>query len=266
MKVCVIGNSHLGALKLARDQGIADTNGAALTFFGSHAGTLRSLKLQDNCLVSDDPDVQKWLAFTSGGQTRIDPSLFDAVLVLGCGYGLGRAASVYRSHRLPAHRTSADQELISEAALAAAVADILANTIGLRVMRLVKRAAPGKPVAFLPDPIPAKSIIRGDAPWLAAHDTLAMFHGLFKSSRKAVAKMVHVVRQPLDTIEQGFTAPQFTAGSVKMLPGFVQKHNADEPYHMNAQYGARILTQVLSTFLPSAPNQALASSQSSSTA
>jgi len=96
MKICIIGNSHVAALKLAWenhfDKRCKKDND--ITFFASRGKSLRSLKLENNKLIPDSEHLKKNLRATSGGKSFIDLASYDVFLL----YGL--ATQPYYKHGL----------------------------------------------------------------------------------------------------------------------------------------------------------------------
>ncbi|PLX82835.1 MAG: hypothetical protein C0617_13265 [Desulfuromonas sp.] len=85
MKVCIIGNSHTGALKRAWDT-FFDSNFKNifdLTFFASRAQRLEGLKIEGTKLIPQNEYLKENLKFTSGGKPYVDLSLYDVFLVYG---------------------------------------------------------------------------------------------------------------------------------------------------------------------------------------
>jgi hypothetical protein len=236
MRLCVIGNSHVGALKLGCSDG-------DVTFFASHARTLRTLYPKDGCLVSDQPDVRKWLAFTSGGQDSIRVADYDAFLIAGCGLGLPTLGMMYETHRLSKHATGGEQ-IISAAALEQAVAGLVRYSLATRVADLVRQLTDA-PIAILPDPLPAPWIVQKHQPWLADEDIRRTLTTLY---REQVVQIPHpVLEQPASTVDGDFTKEEFSRGSLKLLE-YNRRHAQDEPYHMNADYGAAAMADAIEYF------------------
>src|ERR1700726_4363476 len=140
MRVCVIGNSHVAALKLGWTQVRTTYPKVEITFF-AHAGLfINYLKLEDSCLVPTTEDLRKAIAFTSGGQDRIRPEAFDCFLI----YALTAKPAFARS-----------SQFYSAACVKALANNLVANTASTRLLRELKE-------------ITAKRIHVGHDPLLAA--------------------------------------------------------------------------------------------------
>ena len=85
-RVCFIGNSHVGAIKMAvhdlKGNGILD--GVDVSIFGSYRDSLKTAKIGDGYLFSDDQIVQKNFHWTSGGSSKVKVCEYDEIFfVLG---------------------------------------------------------------------------------------------------------------------------------------------------------------------------------------
>ena len=89
MKICIIGNSHVGALKRAWEKHFdwAETKKVSITFFAARGRKLNRLKYKDGMLIAKTEQLKKMLSFTSGGESFIDLNAYDVLLL----YGLGTA-------------------------------------------------------------------------------------------------------------------------------------------------------------------------------
>lgn len=232
MRLCVIGNSHVGALKL----GCSAEN---VRFFGSHAATLKTLKSRDGQLVSDDPDVRHWLSITSGGLHYVPVNEYDAFIIVGCGLGFSSTSSIYAAHRLAEH-TTAGEQVISNAALQCAVKGRVTQSLARRIADLVRQLTKAD-IAILPEPLPAKSVVQKQ-PWLKSNAIRQM---LFELYREHLALVPHpILEQPSHTFVEHFTRTEFARGSLKMLQDSTP-HPEAEPYHMNAEYGSAVMSEAL---------------------
>jgi len=67
MKLCIIGNSHLAAIKLGWDQVGAEFPWLQPQFFGARADALLDLHAEGGRLVPATPDLAAKIAYVSGG-------------------------------------------------------------------------------------------------------------------------------------------------------------------------------------------------------
>lgn len=83
MKLCIIGSSHTGSLKQGFEIVGPEFLGVSPVFFSSLGRSLRTLRVRNGTLVSNDPKVSRRLSVTSGGLDCIDPDVYDAFLIYG---------------------------------------------------------------------------------------------------------------------------------------------------------------------------------------
>jgi len=88
MRICVLGNSHAGALKLGWDMLRSHYPGVEMTFFAAQGGAMKGLAVDGDHLVTADETLAARIAYTSGGLSRVDLRSYDAFLVLGLGFSL----------------------------------------------------------------------------------------------------------------------------------------------------------------------------------
>lgn len=226
MRLCVLGNSHVAALKLGY-------RGNDAIFFASPSRTLRTLQPQAGELISTDPDVRRRLAKSSGGTESIRVADFDAFLVVGCVLGFASATGIYKSHRLSRHVEDGEQ-VISEAALRKAAHGLIAQSLARRLADLL-RSIGARNVAIVPEPLPTATVVSA-RPWLANEEIGTTLMEVYLHS---LADVPHeLIEQPAHTKLGMFTRREFSNPSG---PGSTQ---FCEPYHMNGYYGAEVMAQV----------------------
>lgn len=86
MKICILGNSHIGSLKRAWDLIEKNYPSVSITFFGGRSNTLSELYSEKNKLVTDSKKLKNSFEFTSGGVSEVEESLYDVFLVYGLGF------------------------------------------------------------------------------------------------------------------------------------------------------------------------------------
>ena len=83
MRIAVLGDSNVAALKTAWE-GMAESHpGTYLTFFASRADGLSGLMAEGFALVAEDAALRGNLKFTSGGLDRIVPGDYDLLVIYG---------------------------------------------------------------------------------------------------------------------------------------------------------------------------------------
>ncbi len=85
MRLCVLGNSHVGALKRAADEVCLQNPDLRLGFFAARSNQTRDMTIRDGRYCPTSPALADQLALTSGGLRDIDPAAWDAYLIYGFG-------------------------------------------------------------------------------------------------------------------------------------------------------------------------------------
>jgi hypothetical protein len=81
--ICVVGNSHAACFKRAWEQLKSEFRDVCLTFFAHRGAELSALEARGSLLVPTNPGLQDAIRHTSGGRSEIDPSIYDAMLLVG---------------------------------------------------------------------------------------------------------------------------------------------------------------------------------------
>jgi hypothetical protein len=242
-RVCVIGNSHLNAVKLGWE--LLRPTGFQPTFFGSHANALRELRVEGVFLVPASEDVAKWLSITSGGKTRIDLTEFDRVLLVGLGSALFPFLKLYSTHRLAEHAGPEwEFGLVTEACLQRTVHDRLSAGLAFSTARKIRRISQIQ-VLLIPDPIPSEPILQSEewGPLWSHREACRFFFQTYSNAMENIARDVgiSVLRQPEETLRDGITKLEFSEGSTRLHEAPGVRHPEGEFHHMNARYGAVVL-------------------------
>lgn len=231
MRLCVIGNSHLAAIRLGWDTVAPEFPWLQMTFFGARADGLRDLQVKGGRLVPGTADLADKLAYTSGGLTEIDPAQYDAALLVGMNY----------IPTMPAHAglSQAVRALVARAAYDASLA-------GLVFARL-RAAAPQLPVHVMPNPL------RRRVPGAEAAQAVVPYAVRLADFRRGLGEgPVHVVGQPPETlVDDLYTADAYGIGAVALDQGRgARAKNDDDVSHMNHDYGVLMLRHWLPGLAP----------------
>lgn len=229
MKICVIGNSHVGSLKRAWDLIAPSFSEIKLTFFAHRAEGLSGLRIDEEKLVAGDESLKKALEFTSGGSGKIDPVSFDCFLL----YGLG-AQSYFK---VPS--------VFSEQVINASFNDVARHTLSFQILILLREIT-DKPIYIGHTPLKAavknKNISDNVELYLEGISMINDgFYQLFD------AKLVH---QPCVTIVNGgYTNIDYTKSSKRLAVGYSnddELHPGHEVVHMNDVFGRIWLEEFIS--------------------
>jgi hypothetical protein len=225
MKICIIGNSHIGALKRAWDNNEwQQCNAIELTFFGDRGNGLKDLIVENNVLKAGSARLEKALEFTSCGASSIYPQNYDAYLV----YGLGAKRFILNPYKP-----------YSAAVIYCAVNDHLKNTLSYKTLLKIREVS-DKKIFVGHNPLPAlKGKLNDTSP--AEYN-----FGLDCINKLGYSKInAQMIPQPNQTIANGrFTLPEFSKGSKRLSIGVRNDdeiHPDSDTGHMNDDFGRKWL-------------------------
>ena len=220
MKVCIIGNSHIGSLKRAWDNLKDDYKNIDIIFFGSTGDSLSELEISDFKLVSKSEEINKNLILTSGTDGEISPLDYDHLLI----YGLGLQNFVIGK-----------EPFYSKDVIEAAFNDCIKESLLYKIFILIRE-------------ISDQHIYVGHSP-LSAADQIKS-EGPSEEYLNAVKKLNHnffnlhnseLLFQPFQTIVNGAkTHKDYSKNSLRLFPnkqGDLVKHPGDDKIHMNEDFG-----------------------------
>lgn len=247
-KVCIIGNSHLGAFKLALDgeqiEGVSDRY--EFDTFGSIRASLLQTEIKTGKLVPTRDDVAKNFEKTSGGQSEIKLADYDAFVI------------AVRNSPFWIRPFLSDTDIVpvSERMIQAIHADFLKDW-SIDFTRTLARAAPKARVFFVGRPLNSDKdfVAKRVLPQLKGEDgagASAIKDQILLRLRQAVRDMpvaenVTLVRPPDHLLDrhQLFTKSEYARGAVKADTGLRQVFKADDTQHMNGDYGREMLVHML---------------------
>lgn len=224
MKLCVIGNSHIGAMKLAYDAIGSAKLGAELTFFGARGNSITELRIRNGNLrpAFRNRELRGFLKMTSNGLSKIDPNKYDSFLCIGLSKNVGKLVSVL-------------EYPYSKQAQNCSIVDYWKESDLTKLVRLISTAT-------------NKPIYVGHNPLLARADSSAKnvkgYEKFIELSNSLVFETLNAIllNQPHETIVNGRnTDVVYTKGSQRLAVGLKNdsfKHPENEIRHMNENYGA----------------------------
>ncbi len=243
-RVCILGNSHLAAVKLglelARAQDLLE--GVDCDSFGARSMAIADTRIEDGCLVPANEAVARSFAWTSGGLPRIALDSYDAIYLVA-----GRSPhSVLRyapSGLLPPPSRGVYR------AVAQGWAEGWAGRLGQAIARATRAA-----VIFVGEPEPALPAERVggfrallDAAGRPDPTKLGPLRAIKAAIAEAVAATPHafaaIATPPpacLDALGV-FTRSEFRRGAVRLTPGLGEAQPEDDRIHMNGAYGLELL-------------------------
>lgn len=225
MRVCIIGPSHIAALRSAERNGLASLGRHDVTYMGHEVKVFRHLAFRDGRLFFDCPDTRM---LAEDLKAEADLADFDALFFHGIGPRLSRL-----QERLA--KNGVDLAAMSSAMRAKALERAFGGEM-FQVLRAVRDRFDGPILVSSKPEHAAPADTEVDA--LDALD-LEPLAGIIGTTLHGMG--FHYLPQPAETIVKGrFTRPEYAEGSWKTL-GESRPGKKVDIWHMNEKYGAVIL-------------------------
>ena len=264
-RVCLIGNSHLAALRDALTRNPDAWPDVAFTCVGGHGETLLETQCVDGVLRPQTQDARE--AFEQfGGVSEVVLDGFDAVVVAGCQVACARAGALYRRARwygLPSMATCRDWgggpwALVSEPGFAATLRDMLQETLGLRLLARLRAGSNARLFLASQPRLTSQVRTQSDHPLSINNHIIAAGDGAAVSAifESTVTKLVSelgatFLSQPSQTITDDLlTADPFTVGAVRLTRAGRSPQPREDLLHANATYGRLVLDQIAAQLTP----------------
>jgi hypothetical protein len=224
MKLAILGNSHTAALLHAPRADASLISGLEITFFASIGRTMENFALEAGQLVPQTDDLRQSLITTSRGSDRIDPSLFDQVLIVGLGFNM------------PAIDTR-----LSQAVRDAVLRNGVEGSVAWKLASMIRNVS-DVPILASHTPLRAADVSQRFEATLKncmSYDAMIARSQMFWD-----AVQVQVLTQPpITRYRDILTQRSFSRGS-RGLRGVGLEHDDTDRSHMNAEYGAIYLRQL----------------------
>jgi hypothetical protein len=253
-KICMIGNSHVAAMRLAWDKVAADYPTVDAHIYGAHARNLVSVQADaQKELRFDGPPLWSFRAGDEPGRARSIPlGGCDAIVIVGCDFGPTCVFRTYKRYHFAGLKGRRKQALTRDyfkrgvaAAVDESAAGVLAKTI---------RAVVGVPVLLVPAPLPAES---GFAdfdktkmePYRAAQeagDGQNLMEIYDELCGDLDAGGLHVIRQPEITKASPLSSLQrYSDNSTRLRADDDALHPENDYFHMNEEYGSLVWAEII---------------------
>ncbi len=246
--MCVVGDSHVGALKLAFERKSDPALGWHVDFFGAAHDGIGRVALSGGTLFATEETVREAFLATSGGTEGIDVAAYDGFLVVSGGLSFGILVRRICSTHLPAALGDRERFPISLPCLEACLMQSMDRGAAMRVSRLV-RSVSAVPVLFVPAPRPAAAI--RDHPDPDVRNIMAA--PVLGFLRPAYDRVLHtlseaagigVLAQPPETVEDlYYTRDRYRENGVNVRGR--RKDPRTNYGHMNGDYGALVLAAAI---------------------
>ncbi len=243
LRLLLIGNSHLAALKLGWDKIADQYPDVKCDFFGGPANWIEGAVFEHGTIKVTVPLWAEKVAVITGGPTRVELAEYDAIAFIGLNFGL--APYMGKLSRLTLHDLGPAKgkfQIVSKSCLRQLFSDIIAGTLAFRWASMIAEAS-GKPVFLIPQPLSSEARLEHDAS-LRRHPNFkaqaAAWLAAFQSAARTLtaAKGLTLIEQPASTLAfPGFTRAELSRNSVSLLNN---KHTELEFNHMNTTYGIEL--------------------------
>lgn len=246
----MIGNSHLAAPKLAWEAFAQETGAAEPDFYGSARDTMLATTVENGRLVAlSDTVARNFMA--SAGRDSIALEEYEGFIVISSTLGLRSLVAILHQHARCGEARET-RYVASDAAISAAFDDMVFQSAGGHVARLLRRAT-DKPVWLVDRPQPGVGILTAKTAMADAFTTLntpesrSALGGLLQRQRdKVEAEGIATLRQPADTLQDGWLTLERFSQDARKLHG-ATAYDAEDHFHMNATYGAALLRSIWPT-------------------
>ena len=278
MKIALIGNSHIACVKLAYENATLDLRERLnITFFGAPGSGLADLKLKSKTLLTNNEDLRKQLAMTSGGLEKIDLDHYDAIILMGMYFSFSKQViPLFANHTTKDlfRRGYTRFHLMSNELLKLAAYDALNNTLLVSLARKIESVVPHIPLIAITEPCypsrflsikttqnKQKKAENSHAARIQEHEIskglcdlnlIENIYSIFIESASELGKRqaFKILFQPSETFNPtGFTKDNFNIGGVGINKVDPQRRNKDF-FHMNEEYGELLIKQLLDATNP----------------
>ena len=249
--LCVIGNSHAGAVWQAWKSGaIAARQDFSMTVFASQASTVE-LEHRDRSLVPVNPAVTQMFGLTSGGKERIEIDKYDAFLLVSLGFGIDLARTFTRCNVVEHLAHGSSDTLVSHACLVEIIRDHSAKSAALTFAKQI-RADSAAPILIYPTPFrPETMLSEENDPCLTDR---ALLDNIMPRIVAAMSKLAsqsdcEVFWQDPETVAlPGLTKARYAKGAVNLRSSIER-----DSKHVNPDFAVPSLRAVLQRLGQAAP-------------
>jgi hypothetical protein len=253
LKLAVIGNSHVAAMKRAVDTKPLP-KGVELTFFGaSSSATASALRLDGRRLTPEIEQAKASYRLTAGAD-HVELDAFDVYALVGLGLEYRHVLTLFRNHVRHRHSTlMPNSQVISEAFAEHYIGDAVAAAGGYALGRGIKEAT-GRPVLLVGAPCPSEEIL-ATSPFMrfsaaVESDYPAILYDEYLARAVALADQAQLAFVPPNRRTMrypGLTAAKYSVGSgeVGWTANTQGPRARGDHFHMNAEYGQVVVSDVV---------------------
>jgi hypothetical protein len=232
MRIAIIGNSHLAALKVAVRDGLFRTGEPEITFWGTGGYGFNTISYEGGQFRTPLRDFV--LKVSDGRYESLPAHDFDAIIFHGVLLNVGRYLSSLR-------KTSEDLRCYSRACLREGLQMCIEDAPTYPLVRSL-RTDYDRRVLISPMPLMSEDDILFKERSVRAEEFEVLnscIAGIFSDIG------AEYVAQPSDTVrDYKCTKREFCVNSVGLIGDLSIKHPNTDHLHMNGQYGARVLEEI----------------------
>ncbi len=247
-RVCIIGNSHVAALRSGLDLLPELDQGFTFDFFAAQRDLMRDMELKGETLVSTSELTKGRMRSVSGGKTCIDTAEYTDFIIVGLGFNYLQATAVLKKNQVFGYHGSSKRfPMISRPCLVALIAEYLNLSKAMFFARLLRSVSKAR-IIIIPQPYPSKDIKtngKGDF-WksVAYSGLLTLITTMYEDVAKRIVDKAgcEILFQPVATLSQpGMTLAIYSVDSIRL--GSTKNHTypPGQASHMNSAFGAETL-------------------------
>lgn len=270
LRVCIVGNSHVAALKRGWPSVQEKYPATTIDMFGTYGTSFLDLSVSAGKIIADSETSIAYFKLT-GGSAEIDLDAYDRIVVVGASARISSMANVLKTLcppfmnadllrgdggadgklalKLARFYRRQEPSLVSSAVMRQTM---IARFAKSRAAGLIRQIAGSSriPIYHLPAPFPS-SVLLSLKPKSAISRLVGMGYGplfsdlLWDASESALRGMADVIRPPENLLVEGLLTDSIYSTGAARLDETLGEHEDDELLHMNGTYGAAVLRHVL---------------------
>lgn len=260
VKLCIFGNSHVGALREAWIRNPGRWPGLSLGFLAAQKDHLLQTGVQDGQLVATNPESR--LAFERiNGRSGIALADYDGFVVAGAAICVNAILPVYRDSRwigLPSVAANPVADRIAETLISCAAANAVMRA-GLQerlghVFAQRLRQHSNLPIFLASQPRVSQEILTAPRPALRLHnnairngDAETLGHGFDQIATDLLGGLsCTFLPQPAQSCTHGIlTRLEYVTGARRLTAAMDAPQPKSDVLHANGAYGALVIDQIV---------------------
>ncbi|TCL10224.1 hypothetical protein BXY66_2293 [Shimia isoporae] len=243
-RICVMGNSHVAALKGGWEDGAAPRKDILPTFFGALSDGMGTLDFVDGEVIPRERKAAEFFKRISGTGGGVRAEDYDAFVLVGMGLFPTPVFTNYARFATPSTQHVAEH-FVSDAVIADTLWESIDGSMMMHCARVLRRAT-DKPIHLAWQAFCSESLF--DIDWRAAQMQPILDNGdqpFVNMMMDGVADKLRdagfgVLEQPEETKRDGvMTKAEFSRGSVlfRAVEKNAKEHRENDVFHMNSLYG-----------------------------